>query len=201
MTVFYNRVAVVTGAGGGLGRALALDLARRGARLAISDIDGEGLEQTARMLRETGREVEATPLDVTDRSGVDDYASRIVARFGQVHQLFNNAGIGSFDRAFIDTPPELFDRIMAVNLGGLANCTRAFLPHLMASGAGHLVNISSLNGVMVQPLVAAYSASKFAVRGLTEAIEAEMLLGQHPVRVTLVLPGGIATEIIAKGTG
>ncbi|MDO5622955.1 MAG: SDR family oxidoreductase [Paracoccus sp. (in: a-proteobacteria)] len=199
MTIYYNRTAVVTGAGGGLGRALALDLAARGARLAICDINGEAVQGTAALAQAAGAEVMATALDVTDSAAVQGFADAVLTHFGSVHQLYNNAGIGSFDRSFLDTPPQAFDRIMAVNLGGVVHCSRAFLPHLIASSAGCLVNISSLNGVMVQPLLTAYSTSKFAVRGFTEALQAEMLLDRHPVQVTLVLPGGIATQIIARG--
>jgi NAD(P)-dependent dehydrogenase (short-subunit alcohol dehydrogenase family) len=195
MTDIRGRVAVITGAGSGIGQALAYDLARRGAKLAISDIDATGLAETTKQLRVIGAPVHAVRLDVTDRAAVLRYADDVVAEFGVVNIVINNAGI-----AFIgDVEQMSFDqieRVMDVDFWGVVNGTKAFLPHLIASGDGHVVNISSLFGLMAVPGQSAYNAAKFAVRGFTEALRQEMLVSGHPVHVTCVHPGGIKTSIV-----
>ncbi len=195
MSRFAGRVAAITGAGSGIGRALALDLAGRGARLAISDLSETGLAETARLLREAGAEVEATPLDVTCAPALEAWAEATEARFGAVHQLYNNAGISLGSDLLMEMRQGAFERIVEVNLWGVIHATRAFLPRLVASGDGALVNISSLNGLMAQGGLSAYCASKFAVRGFTEAIRIEMLMARAPVQVVVVHPGGVATNI------
>jgi len=187
---------VVTGAGSGIGRALALELAKRGARaLAISDIDEESVSRTAAILESSGGvEVHAAKLDVGDRAEFASYATTVAERFGIVHQLYNNAGIADSD------PIEWFDyeryeRILGINLWGVIHGTKEFLPHLIASGDGHLVNVSSINGIMAQRELSGYCASKFAVRGFTESVALDMQAEGHPVRVTVVHPGGVRTEI------
>lgn len=196
--IFKDRVAVVTGAGSGIGRALALGLAERGAHLALSDIERDPVHETARLASEKGVEAITDTLDVTDATAFAAYADKVLERFGRVNQLYNNAGISSGNDPFAEMPADHFDRVMAVNLGGVATGTRLFLPHLIASGDGHLVTISSLNGLMAQPHMSPYVTSKFAVRGLTEAIRQEMIADGHPVEVTVVHPGGVATQIAAR---
>ena len=195
MTRFEGRTAAVTGAGSGIGRALAMDLAARGARLAISDLSEAGLAETARRLRETGAEVEATRLDVTDAAALEAWAEATETRFGAVHQLYNNAGISLGSGPLLEMRQGAFERIVEVNMWGVIHGTRAFLPRLIASGDGALINISSLNGLMAQGGLSAYCASKFAVRGFTEAIRIEMLMARAPVQVVVVHPGGVATNI------
>ena len=195
MSRFAGRTAAVTGAGSGIGRALALDLAGRGARLAISDLSETGLAETASLLREAGAEVEATRLDVTDAAALEAWAEATEARFGAVHQLYNNAGISLGSGPLLEMRQGAFERIVEVNLWGVIHGTRAFLPRLIASGDGALVNISSLNGLMAQGGLSAYCASKFAVRGFTEAVRIEMLMAKAPVQVVVVHPGGVATNI------
>ncbi|WML64402.1 SDR family NAD(P)-dependent oxidoreductase [Rhodococcus sp. AH-ZY2] len=194
MSEFAGKVAVITGAGSGIGRALALELARRGARLALSDVDTVGLEETARRARDLGAEVKADHLDVTQREAVLDYADAVAAHFGQVNQIYNNAGIayhGEFERSeFKD-----IERIMDVDFWGVVNGTKAFLPHVVASGDGHVVNVSSLFGLLSIPGQSAYNSAKFAVRGFTESLRQEMLIAGHPVKVSCVHPGGIKTAI------
>ena len=205
MSAVRGKVAVVTGAASGIGRALALGLAERGARLALSDVDEDGLAETARPARAAGAEVHTAPLDVSDRAAFGAYAEAVVGHYGVVHQLYNNAGVGGVARPLVETDYAQFDRVLGVNLWGVIHGTREFLPHLIASGDGHVVNVSSLNGFMGQAHMAAYCASKFGVRGFTEAVRAEMRVGRHPVRVTVVHPGGVKTNIstaaLAAATG
>ena len=205
MSGVRGKVAVVTGAASGIGRALALGLARRGARLALSDVDEDGLAETARPARAAGAEVHTARLDVSDRAAFGAYAEAVVGHYGVVHQVYNNAGVGGVARPLVETDYAQFDRVLGVNLWGVIHGTREFLPHLIASGDGHLVNVSSLNGFMGQAHMAAYCTSKFGVRGFTEAVRAEMRVGRHPVRVTVVHPGGVKTNIstaaLAAATG
>jgi NAD(P)-dependent dehydrogenase (short-subunit alcohol dehydrogenase family) len=194
MSSVHGKVAVVTGAGSGIGRQLAVELARRGARLAVSDVDEVGLAQTADRVRALGADVHSARLDVADRAGVLAYAGTVAGHFGVVHQIYNNAGVAG-GGTVLDSDWEEYDRILGINFFGVLNGTKAFLPHLVASGDGHVVNVSSLNGIMAQASINAYSASKFAVRGFTEALRSEMLLAGHPVQVTVVHPGGVRTNI------
>lgn len=199
MSEFEGRVVVITGAGSGIGRALAVDLAGRGAKLALSDVDTVGLAETARLAQALGAEVKSDHLDVTQREAVFEYADAVVAYFGKVNQVYNNAGIayhGEFER----TEFKDIERIMDVDFWGVVNGTKAFLPHLIASGDGHLVNVSSLFGLLGIPGQTAYNAAKFAVRGFTESLRQEMLVAKHPVQVTCVHPGGIKTAIARNAT-
>jgi hypothetical protein len=184
----------VTGAASGIGRALAYELARRGTHLALSDIDVAGLGETARHARVIGATVHEQRLDVSDRTAVLDYADKVTAEFGTVNMVINNAGI-AFTGDVEQMSFEQIERVMSVDFWGVVNGTKAFLPHLIASGDGHVVNISSLFGLLAMPSQSAYNAAKFAVRGFTESLRQEMLLAGHPVQVTCVHPGGIKTAI------
>jgi NAD(P)-dependent dehydrogenase (short-subunit alcohol dehydrogenase family) len=187
-----GKVCAVTGAGSGIGRALAQELARRGARgLALSDVDEAGLAETAASV---GCEVRTQRVDVGDRDAVVAWAEAAVAHFGAVHQIYNNAGI-AFSRTVLESEWADWDRVLRVNLFGVIHGTKAFLPHVIASGDGHVVNVSSLNGFMAQPQMSHYCASKFGVRGFTEALRVEMLQAGHRVGVTSVHPGGVRTKI------
>jgi NAD(P)-dependent dehydrogenase (short-subunit alcohol dehydrogenase family) len=196
---FTGKVAVITGAASGMGRSLSLLLATEGARLAISDVDVTGLAETARSARLLGAQVHEQRLDVANREAVMAYAATVMAEFGVVNLVINNAGIALSgdveEMAFGDV-----DRIMDVDFWGVVHGTMAFLPHLIASGDGRLVNISSLFGLVAMPGQSAYNAAKFAVRGFTEALRQEMLINGHAVTVTCVHPGGIKTNIVNNAT-
>ena len=195
MKTLRDKVVVITGAGSGIGRALAVLTAGHGARLALSDVDTAGLDETAALVRQaTGHDARLDKLDVRDRDSMREYAASVAADLGRVNVVVNNAGValhGDFELVEYDA----IERIMDIDFWGVVHGSKEFLPYLIASGDGHLVNVSSLFGLMAVPGQSAYNAAKFAVRGLTEAIRQEMLVNGHPVQVSCVHPGGIKTAI------
>jgi short-subunit dehydrogenase len=199
MNRFEGKVAVITGAGSGIGRALALNLATKGAKLALSDVDTEGLAETVRQAQALGVEVKSDRLNVAEREAVLAYADAVVAHFGEVHQVYNNAGI-AYNGDVENSEFKDIERIIDVDFWGVVNGTKAFLPQVIASGDGHVINISSLFGLIAVPGQSAYNAAKFAVRGFTEALRQEMLVAKHPVKVTCVHPGGIKTAVARNAT-
>ena len=194
MKNFADRVAVITGAGSGIGRALAIELAARGAKLAVSDIDEVAVADTAAHCEKLGAEARSYRLDVADRAAVTAHAEAVASEFGRVNLVVNNAGVAVM-ATVEDLTYEDFDWIVGINFWGVVHGTKAFLPHLIASGDGHLVNISSVFGLVGVPTQSAYNATKFAVRGFTEALRQEMLIEKRPVGVSCVHPGGIRTNI------
>ncbi len=194
MDGFAGKVAVITGAGSGIGQALAIELGRSGAKLAISDVDTEGLAVTEAQLKAIGTPVKSDRLDVTEREAFRVYADAVNEHYGTVNQIYNNAGI-AFTGDVEACQFKDIERVMDVDFWGVVNGTKVFLPHLIASGDGHVVNISSIFGLLAVPGQAAYNAAKFAVRGFTEALRQEMIVAGHPVKVTTVHPGGIKTGI------
>ncbi|HEX3617827.1 MAG TPA: SDR family NAD(P)-dependent oxidoreductase [Solirubrobacteraceae bacterium] len=201
MSKVISKVCVVTGAGSGIGRELALELARRGARgVAVSDVNDEGLAETARLIEAQAPSVAVHEqhLDVADREAFIAYAETVAGEFGVVHQIYNNAGIAS-GKTVLDASFAVYDKVIGVNLFGVIHGTKVFLPQLIASGDGHVTNISSLNGYMAQDELSAYCATKFGVRGFTEALRIEMLRDRLPVKVTVVHPGGVKTNIATAG--
>jgi len=195
MKTFEDKVVVITGSASGIGRALAIDLARRGALLAISDVDDEGLAETVDLVKRAGaKEVRSDHLDVADRDAFTAYAAAVAEHFGRVNVVINNAGV-ALAGDFADLEYSDMDWIVGINFWGVVHGTKEFLPHLIASGDGHVVNISSLFGLISMPGQSAYNATKYAVRGMTEALREEMLIAGHPVGVTAVHPGGIKTAI------
>ncbi len=194
-----GKVVVITGAGSGMGREMAILAAKRGARVAVSDWNAEGLAETVRLVEATGaHDLRSDVLDVSDRLAMNTYAGNVVEHFGVVNMVVNNAGVtvtGDFeDMEYAD-----FDWIVGVNFLGVVNGTKEFLPYLIASGDGAVVNISSLFGLISMPGQTAYNATKYAVRGFTEALREEMLVNKHPVTVTCIHPGGIKTGIARHG--
>jgi NAD(P)-dependent dehydrogenase (short-subunit alcohol dehydrogenase family) len=194
-----DKVVVITGAGSGIGRALAIHAAGEGALVAISDVNEAGLAETVALAKDAGAvDVHSAKLDVADRAAFLAYADEVADYFGRVNVIVNNAGV-TMTGDFEDMTLEEFDWLMAINVDGVVTGTKAFLPHLIASGDGHVVNISSIFGLFSMPGQTAYNASKYAVRGFTEALREEMLVAKHPVGVTCVHPGGIRTGIVRNG--
>jgi NAD(P)-dependent dehydrogenase (short-subunit alcohol dehydrogenase family) len=199
LTTLRDKVVVITGAGSGIGRALALRSADGGALLALSDWDADGLAETVRLVERAGvTKVRHDVVDVSDRSAVAAWAAGVVEEFGRVNLVVNNAGVTATGD-FTELTYEDLDWIVGINFHGVVHGSKEFLPHLIASGDGALVNISSLFGLVSVPGQSAYNATKYAVRGLTEAIREEMLVAGHPVTVTCVHPGGIRTGISRHG--
>ena len=182
MKTLDGKVVVITGAGSGIGRALALAAARQGAVLALTDWDEVGLVETAQQVQtSTHREVRTDKLDVRDRDAMRAYAASVAEELGRVNVVVNNAGValhGDFEEMSYDD----FEWVMDVDFWGVVQGTKEFLPHLIASGDGHVVNISSLFGLVGMPGQTAYNAAKFGVRGFTEALRQEMILAGHPVQ-------------------
>jgi NADP-dependent 3-hydroxy acid dehydrogenase YdfG len=195
MRTLQDKVVVITGAASGIGRALALNCAGRGSLLALSDVDEAGLAETVDLARRAGAtRVHSTRLDVADRDAMARYALDVVEEFGRVNVVVNNAGV-ALAGDFADLEYTDIDWIVGVNFWGVLHGTKEFLPHLIASGEGHVVNLSSLFGLISMPGQSIYNATKYAVRGMTEALREEMLIAGHPVGVTSVHPGGIKTAI------
>jgi NADP-dependent 3-hydroxy acid dehydrogenase YdfG len=199
MESLTDKVVVITGAGSGIGRALALNVAGKGARVAISDWNEAGLNETVELLKTAGvAELKADVLDVSDKQAFAAYAAGVADHFGQVNVVVNNAGV-SHSGPVTEMEYADFEWIVGINFWGVVYGTREFLPHLIASGDGHLVNISSLFGLVSMPGQSTYNATKYAVRGFSESVRQDMIVAGHPVGVTVVHPGGIKTGIARNG--
>lgn len=189
--MFKNNIVAITGAGSGIGRALALEFADHGALLALSDINAAALDETMAMLP-ASTEARAYKVDVSSREAVCQFANDVQRDFGTVHVIINNAGtsvIASVEHLTFDE----IEKVLNINLWGVIHGTKAFLPIMLAQKTGCIVNISSVFGLVATPCQAAYTMSKFAVRGLTETLWQE--LDGTGVRAVLVHPGGINTNI------
>jgi short-subunit dehydrogenase len=196
MRSFDNKVAAITGAASGMGRQLAVQLAGKGCHLALSDVNEAGLAETQALARQMNRTIRISvcKLDVADREAVFAWADATAREHGKVNLAFNNAGVGLISTAEA-TKIEDFTWLMNINFWGIVHGTQAFLPHLKAAGEGHIINISSLFGLLAAPGSSAYHAAKFAVRGYTESLRQELDMMKCGVSATCVHPGGIKTAI------
>lgn len=193
MKTFQCKVVVITGAGSGIGRELAMQLAQQGAHLAIADIQDAQLRETANLLKHYNVPISTHVLDVSQREAVYCFADEVIARHGGVHIVINNAGVALSNVEVNHLTYNDLEWVLGVNLWGVIYGTKAFLPHLLKQPEANLVNVSSLYGLTAIAKAAAYCTSKFAVRGFTEALRQE--LRQTSVAVTVVHPGGIRTRI------
>jgi NAD(P)-dependent dehydrogenase (short-subunit alcohol dehydrogenase family) len=192
MKKLSDRVAVVTGAAGGIGRATSLALAKEGCHLAICDVNTVGLEETAVMARALGRNVSTHIVDVSNKARMQQFAEEVIDQHGQVHVLVNNAGV-TVTAPFETHSLEDFEWIVGINLWGVIYGCKFFLPHLQKVDEAHIVNLSSLFGLIGVPSQTSYCATKFAVHGFSEALWVE--LRDQGIGVTSVHPGGVRTDI------
>ena len=194
MKSFEDKVAAITGASSGIGRALAIELGRKRCNVALSDINEEGLQETAERARRLGVHVTSTVVDVANREAVHAWADQVVHDHGKANLIFNNAGV-----ALASTVEGMsygdFEWLMDINFWGVVHGTKAFLPHLKAAGDGHIVNVSSVFGLAGIPSQSAYNSAKFAVRGFTESLRQELDMMGCGVSASSVHPGGIKTNI------
>lgn len=194
MTEIPGKVAVVTGAASGIGRATAELLSREGAKhVAITDVDRAGLEKTAENIRAAGGDVSTHIIDVSDKDAIYAFADEIAANHGGADIVINNAGVAQMAEVE-DLTYEDFEWVMNIDFWGMVYGTKAFLPQLQAKGAGHIVNVSSIFGLISVRTQAAYNSAKFAIRGFTEALRLEMK--DTNIGVSCVHPGGIKTNIV-----
>jgi short-subunit dehydrogenase len=196
--IFEDSAAAITGAASGIGRALALELAARGCDVALADLDHAGLESVAKEITTVhSRRVTTRTVDVADPEQIQVFAAAAIADFPTLNLLFNNAGVallGQFDE---------FDQaqmawLMDINFWGVVRGTRAFLAHLQSRPQAHIINISSIFGIIAPAGQSAYAASKFAVRGFSEALRHELAVNKSTVRLSVVHPGGVKTNIARK---
>lgn len=193
--VFSGRTAVITGAASGIGKGLAQHAASLGMNLVLADIDQGRLDDVA---KELSGDVLAVATDVSDAAAVERLAEAAFERFGSVELVVNNAGIMEIGYSWA-IPAERWDKAIDVNLRGVVNGIRSFVPRLVAQGtAAHVVNVSSVGGFLPSPMMAPYTATKFAVLGLTESLALELRMAQSPVKVSVVTPGPVRSEIFAN---
>jgi NAD(P)-dependent dehydrogenase (short-subunit alcohol dehydrogenase family) len=191
---FEKRVAVVTGAASGIGRALAGAFAAEGCRVVLADADAVALDDAAVQLRDAGAEALAVATDVSDADAVDELAQRALDTFGAVHILCNNAGV-TWRSRIAETALEDWCFVLGVNLGGVIHGLHAFLPTLMVQDDAHVVNTASITGLDPGPFSAVYATSKAGVIALSEVLYKEMLLSAPHVGVSVLCPGGVRTNI------
>jgi len=195
MTTIPGAAAAVTGAASGIGRALALELAARGCDLALADRDEAGLQTVAAEIgRAHARKVTVHRVDVADPGQIEDFAQAAVAGHPGLNILVNNAGVALLGQ-FGEIEQAQMDWLMNINFWGVVHATRAFLPQLQRQPEAHIVNLSSIFGIIAPPGQTAYAAAKFAVRGFSESLRHELQMAASPVRLSVVHPGGVATNI------
>jgi len=189
------KVCVITGAGSGIGQASARLFAREGARVVVSDIDLDAARDTAQEITKAGGQAVAEQVDVTDEAQTADLAERVVRRFERVDVLFNNAGIGGVGDV-LETEPDLFDRVMRVNVRGVYLMSRAIVPHMIAQRSGSIINMSSCIADIGLARRVSYAASKGAVLSMTKSMQVD--LAPHGIRVNALLPGTILTPFVER---
>ncbi len=192
MKELKNKVVALTGAGAGIGRALACALADEGCALAMSDVDPKGLKETENILKQKNANVTSHIVDVSDKDQMYQFASDVAAKHGRVHMIINNAGV-SVNQYLEDITYEDFEWILGINLWGVVYGSKAFLPYLKKEATAHIVNLSSCNGFFVYPSLGAYCTTKYAVSAFTQTLRIE--LSETPVNVSCVMPGGIKTDM------
>ncbi|MBW4717376.1 SDR family NAD(P)-dependent oxidoreductase [Saccharothrix obliqua] len=197
MNRFEHKVSVITGAGSGIGRALAVELSRRGAHVALLDHDHQALEETARRCEPAGVRVLAQAVDVTDWAAVQRAAVVVNDELDGIDAVFSVAGI-IHRGGLLDSDVSHFERVMSVNWLGTVHVVKAFLPYVAAS-QGHIVTFASAFGLVAAPKYGAYNSSKFAIRGFSESLRQEVSSSGHRVAVTCVYPGGVRTPIVRNG--
>jgi len=195
MTAISGSAAAVTGGASGIGRALARELAARGCDLALADRDEAGLASVVAELAKSGRKVTTHRVDVSEPAQIDAFAAAAIAAHPTLNILINNAGVALLGQ-FNEIDQAQFEWLMNINFWGVVHGTRAFLPHLSTRPAAHVVNISSIFGIIAPAGQTAYCSSKFAVRGFSEALRHEFWLAKSPINLTVVHPGGIKTNIV-----
>src|SRR3984893_7831531 len=196
MTAIRGAAAAVTGAASGIGRALAIELAARGCDLALADRDEAGLQAVAAEIGKAGAtKVSVHRVDVSEPSQIEAFAQNAVAAHGGLNILINNAGVALLGQ-FSEIDHAQMEWLMNINFWGVVRTTRAFLPHLALKPEGHIVNLSSIFGIVAPPGQTAYAAAKFAVRGFSESLRHELQMAASSVRLSVVHPGGVSTTIV-----
>jgi short-subunit dehydrogenase len=196
MTTIQGAAAAVTGAASGIGRALAIEFASRGADLALADRDEAGLrEVAAEIARTSSRKVSLHRVDVGERNEIEEFAKAAISAHPGLNILINNAGVALLGQ-FHEIDQAQMEWLFDINFWGVVHSTRAFLAHLATRPQGHIVNISSIYGIVAPPGQTAYSSAKFAVRGFSESLRHELQAAESPVRLSVVHPGGVLTNIV-----
>ena len=196
MKSFRDKVAVITGAGSGMGRYLAVLLAKDGADVSVCDVNEETLNETVEMLRKYNVSVSSHLLDVSDKDAIEALPGKVIEQHGKVDMVFNNAGVTTGTH-FKDMDENNWDWVMGINFDGVINSTRAFIPHMVDSPEAAIVNTSSIFGMVAVPGQTVYHATKFAVRGFTESLAMEMKETNPNLQIHCVHPGHIGTNIAA----
>ncbi len=200
MKDFRNKVVVITGAGSGMGRAYAVEFAKLGAKLALNDRDADALEETSKIVNDLGcQQVYLEAFDVSDKNSMYEFAGNTKESLGNAHIIINNAGIEGAVLPAYSISEDMYKKIMDVNFFGVLYGTKAFLPQIVENNEGAVVNVSSIFGLVGTPNSSDYCASKFAVRGFTEALMAEF--EESPISIHCVHPGGIDTNIVRRKEG
>jgi len=200
MKELKNKIAVITGAGSGIGRSLALKLFAKGVKLALNDLNESSLKETVKLIG-SNADIYSETFDVSNKDDFYQFSKNVINHFKKVDIVINNAGITNGNSSAIDTPIDVYKKVLGVNLWGMIYGTLAFLPVLRKQEESSVVNLSSIMGILGTPYQSVYSTSKFAIRGFSEAIAAEELFNNTGVIVTSIHPGGIKTNIVRNIEG